>query len=118
MSNDLDGRLRNALRPVDPGERFTRDVLERIANEPATPMRRPMGPALRWLAAAAAASIIVGGVLIDRQWHTQQRQRGALARQQLLEALRVTSNKLDIAYRAVNEKDTDGTGGDDAGPAS
>jgi hypothetical protein len=31
MNDDLDNRLREALRPVDPGERFAQAVLSKVA---------------------------------------------------------------------------------------
>jgi len=118
MSNDFDERLRKALRPVDPGERFTESVLARVANDPAGSTRRVLKPTLRWLSAGLAASILLG-VLVAHEWQLRRAQQGLEARQQLLEALRVTSNKLDIAYRAVNDTEKSSVGvGEDVGPDS
>jgi hypothetical protein len=104
MSDDLDGRLRRALRPVDPGERFTQSVLSRIANEPEQATSRLPAGRMRWASVALAASIILG-VLVAQQWQVRRTRAGLEARRQLLEALHVTSDKLDIAYRAVNDAD-------------
>ena len=118
MTDDLDGRLRAVLRPVDPGERFTRDVLERIANEPARARSRAPALVLRWVPGAIAASVLMG-VLVAHDWQARRTQRGLEARRQLIEALHVTSDKLDMAYRLVNEHDKDyGAAGVDAGPES
>jgi hypothetical protein len=111
MNNDLDGRLRKALRPVDPGEQFTQGLLTRLANEPArSPPRFVLRPMLRWISAGLAASLLLG-VLVAHEWQVRQI-KGLAARQQLLEALRVTRDKLDIAYRAVNDKDGSSAGVD------
>ena len=115
ISHDLEKRLRAALRPVDPGESFTRGVLERIASEQARPGLRAPRAMLRWgsaaLAASIAVSIVIAGVAVH-QWHAQRTQRGLDARRQLLEALHVTSNKLDIAYRVVNDQENNAIASD------
>lgn len=111
MSHDLETRLRAALRPVDPGESFTRGVLERITSEQTHPRWRSPGTRLRWTSAALAASILLVG-LVAHQWQAQRTQRGLDARRQLLEALKVTSHKLDIAYRVVNDQKDNATTSD------
>jgi len=106
MSNDFDQQLRDALRPVDPDESFTRRVMSRIANEP-TRSRRPQRA--RWACVALAASVLLG-IVIFHHWQLQREQHGIEARNQLIEALRVTGEKLDIAYRAINEDSHPGAG--------
>jgi hypothetical protein len=111
MSNELNERLRAALRPVDPGDTFTQSVLARIASEPP----RASVPAyragrmleLRWLSGALLA-IVATGLLVAHQWQARHIQEGQDARRQVMEALRVTSNKLDLAYRAVKDKEHSG----------
>jgi hypothetical protein len=99
MSHDLEKALRAALRPVDPGEPFTRAVLERLADTPIpAPVRTWARPA--WLALAASLLLTVAG---GAAWHAHHVEEGKQARLQLLEALRVTGRQLDVAYRAVNE---------------
>jgi hypothetical protein len=105
MKDDLDTRLRRALRPVDPGEDFTQSVLARLANAPEQSVARLRPRAMRWASAALAASLLFGAV-VAHQWQARRAQAGLEARRQLLEALRVTSDKLDIAYRAVNDADS------------
>jgi hypothetical protein len=105
MSNDLDMRLRRALRPVDPGEQFTQGVLAHLANEPARPTMRAPRTMMRWAGAAFAVSIVLG-ILVQHEWQARRTQQGLEARRQLLEALRLTSDKLDVAYRAVNERES------------
>jgi anti-sigma-K factor RskA len=104
MSNDLDDELRAALRPVDPGERFTRSVLARVAEASTRSSQVPRLPATTWRWASAALAIsLVMGVLVAHQWQVRRTQRGLEARRELIQALRLTGEKLDLAYRAVNE---------------
>lgn len=107
----LETKLRDALRPVEPSEGFSDRVLARLA-EGAAPRpdevqrdRRTGGaayrPVYRWLSIALAASV-VAAVLIGQRWQVQTEEEGLKARRQLIEALRVTSDKLDLAYQVVN----------------
>jgi hypothetical protein len=102
MSSKFEEQLREAMRPVDPAEGFAERVMARVANE--RPMSRSgwrgrfARPAL-----ALAASLIVG-VMVVYAWQMQRERQGLQARQQLIEALRVTGEKLDLAYRGVNGK--------------
>ena len=115
MSDDLDNSLRKALRPVDPGESFTARVLARLAAEAESGRKdevRPVRPAASrfvwWPAArsarvvAALAASLVIGVAVMYAWHAQRERAGLEARDRVIEALRVTSEKLDIAYQIVN----------------
>jgi hypothetical protein len=98
MSEDLENTLRKALRPIDPGEEFTARVLARVAGEP------PRSRGLRrvvWLPAALAAGVVLALVAVH-VWRVRQEEAGLAARDQVMEALRVTSEKLDLAYRTVN----------------
>jgi hypothetical protein len=111
MSNELNDRLRAALRPVDPGESFTQGVLARIASEPPrvpeSAHRAVRMLELRWLSGALLA-VVATGFLVAHQWRAQHAQQGQAARRQVLEALRVTSEKLDLAYRVVKDKEHSG----------
>ena len=105
MSDDLDNTLRKALRPVDPGESFTARVMAQVAAEgesgaSAAPASRRVARSV-WLPAALAASLVlvVFGV---HKWNVRQEEAGLAARDQVIEALRVTSEKLDLAYQTVN----------------
>jgi hypothetical protein len=106
MSNDLEESLRAALRPVDPGEKFTAGVMARIADESTRALRapRPYATALRWTSVALVVSLVMG-ILIARELRLRHTQRGLEARAELLEALKLTGEKLDIAYRVVNDEE-------------
>lgn len=117
----LEDDLRRAVRPVDPGPEFTARVLAAVEAE--THGTRPGGdgrsglagrsaaPAFRrqwarrsWMWPALAASLI--GAVAGARWFEVRREteRGLEARTQLMQALRVTSEKLAVA-RAVIEED-------------
>lgn len=106
MNPELENRLRQALRPVDPPEGFAARVLARVAaqNRPRSERRpaergrpRRLGFVPLALAAALAAALVIG-----IRWHEQRELQGLEARRQLIEALRVTSQKLDLAWQIVN----------------
>jgi hypothetical protein len=106
MSNDLDDDLRAVLRPVDPGEGFTQTLLTRVAAESTRSPRapRPHTTTLRWASVALAISVVMG-VLFALQWQARRTQRGLEARKQLIQALQLTGEKLDLAYRVVNDQE-------------
>ena len=101
MSKDFEQELRDALRPVDPEEGFEQRVMARIAAEPA----RSRSKVWRWASVVAiAATMAFAAILGAQQWQERREQQGLEARRQLLEALRVTGEKLDLAYQAVNRE--------------
>ena len=106
MSDDLEDSLRAALRPVDPGERFTASVMARIADESTHTLRapRPYDTTLRWTSVALVVSLVMG-ILVARELRMRHTQRGLQARAELLQALKLTGEKLDIAYRVVNDEE-------------
>ena len=102
MSDDFEEQLRRSLRPVEPPEGFAERVLARVEAAQSPRIRT------RWpVPAGLAAALFLGlGLYI----HTdQQRQElaGLEARRQVIEALRLTDQKLDIVYETV--KDESGT---------
>jgi hypothetical protein len=118
MSKDLEDRLRGALRPVDPGDGFAHRVMARVVEDSSRSSRsRPplrSQPRFRWLAAAAGLACVAVGVLALHALQARRTQQGLEARAQLIEALRVTGEKLDLAYRAVNDEQP-AAGGPDSG---
>ncbi|HET7810420.1 MAG TPA: hypothetical protein VFL16_07570 [Steroidobacteraceae bacterium] len=118
MNEDIENRLRNALRRIDPPDGFTEKLLAALPGRevPArvTSLRvaRPALPAGRWqrlaapgaLAASLLAAVFVGQQIGERRYANEQR-AGLEASRELMQALRVTSRKLDVAYQAVHDHD-------------
>jgi hypothetical protein len=109
MTDELERRLRDALRPVDPSVGFADRVLERLDRESVARIEArggwPRMRALRrhWYSGVAlAASVVLAVVAVNQLQHELHEREGLEARRQLIEALRVTSEKLDLAYDAVN----------------
>jgi negative regulator of sigma E activity len=110
MSKDFEQQLREALRPVDPEEGFDQRVMARIAQE----RSRARNKVTRWVSVALAASVVFAAILGAHEWQLRREQEGLEARKQLIEALRLTGEKLDVAYQAVNRESSpppdDGSG--------
>jgi hypothetical protein len=95
---DLEARLRSALRPAAPSREWSQRLLERL---PAA--QAPTRAARTWLPLGWAASVL----LIAGLWGLksyEHREQGLAARRQVIDALRVTNQKLDLAYRAVRDE--------------
>jgi len=107
VNDSIEDKLRRALRPVDAPPGFTEKLMAALPPRPVhavapAPVRRPP-PRQRWWVPAAAAASLVAAVLAGQHMAQLRAEReGAAARQQLMQALRVTSEKLDLAYQAVN----------------
>lgn len=111
--NDIENELRRALRPLEPSAGFTDRLLAALPPRQAptvievrTPHASP--PASRWQRFAAptalAASVvlaIIGGQRIALERFEREERAGLAASQALMQALRVTSRKLDLARDAV-----------------
>jgi hypothetical protein len=118
MSEPLEPQLRRALRPVDPGEEFTRAVMARIGAPDRKTVARPqrarvLTRSLQWLPAALAATLLMT-IIMKHDDHNELRttEQGLRARGELLQALRVTSAKLDIAFQVVhNQTESDDQSG-------
>ena len=98
---DLEKELRAALRPIEPEDGFAERVRARIDRESRRAPRRPAA-SLLWVPAALAASLLLGLVTVYEQELSRERQ-GLEARRELIQALRVTGAKLDLAYRGVGD---------------
>jgi hypothetical protein len=101
MSNDLESRLRAALRPVAPSDDFRRTVMAGVQPRIA---RRGFRPAVWWMSAALAASLIMAVGVQRNVQESRERQNGLEARREVVEALRVTSQKLNLAYETVKSQ--------------
>ena len=104
MTDNLDDRLREALRAEDPGEEFVQQVMARLpkSGRMTQQWRRiaASNRTLRWVSVSLAVSLLVAVFGVYRQ-EERSREQGLKARQELIEALRLTSSKLDQVYRAV-----------------
>jgi hypothetical protein len=112
MSKDIESQMRAALRPIAPSDEFSRRLLTRVAlQRPSQPKPRRIGagglhPLAWWLTASLAASVILA---VGVHQHLQQQrlqQSGLEARREVVEALRMTSQKLNLAYEAVKSQST------------
>jgi hypothetical protein len=113
MNEDFENRLRRALRPVDPSPGFAGRVMRALpgrvapANVVSLNMVKPK-PVSAWrrfsTPAALAASLLVAvftGQHVATLRAEREQQAGLAASRELMQALRVTSQKLDLAYDAV-----------------
>ncbi|MEO8217805.1 MAG: hypothetical protein ABI718_12050 [Acidobacteriota bacterium] len=109
---DLEQELKQALRRVDPPEGFVERVLVRIENESsATVSQNSFGPfprlVPRWVATGLLAASIgavalgLGTYRINRL--AGERAEGIRARQELLLAVRIASQKTNLARTAVQK---------------
>jgi hypothetical protein len=112
MSPEIESRMRAALRPVAPREDFSQKLLARvIAEQPTPPKPRRLlsesaRPLMWWLTASLAACLILT-VGVQRHLEQQRLQQSGLeARREVVEALRLTSQKLNLAYEAVKNQST------------
>jgi hypothetical protein len=112
MSQEIESRLRTALRPVAPSEDFSQKLLARVlADQTMQPKARRLfstaaRPLAWWLTASLAACLMAA---VGVQQHLEQqrlRQSGLEARREVVEALRMTSQKLNLAYEAVKNQST------------
>lgn len=110
MTYDFENELRRRLRPMDAPEGFAERVMRALPEQAksATITALP-APRRSWtrqfgMPAALAASLLAAVLL--GQYNAGQRElraerQGLEASRELMQALRLTSDKLDIAYQAV-----------------
>jgi hypothetical protein len=107
MSDNLESELRHALRPVAPDDEFTRKLLDRLAAERGQrPQTRFFGTrwpkySAWWIPASLAASALIAVGISHHLQAQRERALGMQARRQVIEALHVTTQKLDLAYQVV-----------------
>jgi hypothetical protein len=110
MNDNFENDLRRLLRPVDAPTGFAERVMgalpERKTASVVTLVQPPAAPRQQnyWMPAALAASLLIS-VLLGQRVAVEHNERaeaaGLAASRELMQALRVTSQKLDIAYQAV-----------------
>ena len=109
MSKDIESQMRAALRPVAPSEEFSQRLAANVTSQrsPAPEGRRSgarLHPLAWWFSASLAASLLLA---VGVHQHLQQQrlqQSGLEARREVMEALKVTSQKLNLAYEAVKSQ--------------
>jgi hypothetical protein len=101
VSEDLESQLRAALRPVAPRDEFTQALIGRIGSATGS---RPRRRAAAWLKISLAASLLVAVGIREHMQDQRNRESGLEARRQVIQALRVTSQKLDLAYEAIKSQ--------------
>jgi hypothetical protein len=108
MTDEFEQRLRRALRPERPAWDFAERVastLDSSGTEPPSMVRldprRPRRILSRWLPAALAACVIAGLALIQLRQHAVDAARATRARAQLLQALSIASDNINIVRAAV-----------------
>jgi hypothetical protein len=118
MTDEFENQLRRVLRPVDAPDGFADRLLKRLP-ERDRPLVVPLPTASRRpvrnfaLPAALAASLVIAVVLgqqlarerderLAQQRAELEEAAGRAASREIMQALRVTSQKLDMAYEAVN----------------
>jgi len=108
MTDELEKALRRALRPEHPGEDFDARVAARLDARatPSAPVRfsafiRRREFRSRWLPAALAACLVAGIGLVQIRQHSADVARADQARAQLLQALSIASDNVNIVRAAV-----------------
>lgn len=122
----FEDRLREALRPEEPSPDFAARVLARLNAEPAHPViverggkwRRVIEDFFAWpfgkwaLAGAMAAALLFAGVGFHQYRVEREHQRlmaeiaeGEKAREQVILAMKIASDKLSYAQKKVQEKE-------------
>jgi len=109
MTEDFETELKRRLRPVDAPEGFAERVMRALPAEAnpvvvALPVPRRSWSRQFGMPAALAASLLAAVLL--GQYSAEQRdlraeKEGLEASRELMQALRLTSEKLDLAYQAV-----------------
>ena len=124
-ANNFEEELRRRLRPVDAPEGFTDKLMAALPAQqkpvvvPFTPRAaRPLPAARQFgmplaLAASLMVAVFLGMYVAKDRAHDDEiarieEQQGIAASRELMQALRVTSQKLDLAYEAVNSPPTAG----------
>jgi hypothetical protein len=111
MSKDIESEMRAALRPVAPSEEFSQKLVANVTSQrPAALEPRRIAPGRHrlawWFSASVAASVVLAVGVHQHLEQQRLQQSGLEARREVLQALRVTSQKLNLAYEAVKSQST------------
>jgi hypothetical protein len=95
--------IRRAFERVDPPAGFAARVLERIDREEEVVLRGWWSR--RWLRHAVAAGLALAiGLSVLAGWNWNRQRRGEAAAAEALIALRIASEKVNLAKQAVHER--------------
>ena len=110
MTEDFENELRRRLAPVDAPEGFADRVMRALPSDVKPAVITSLPTSRRsWmrqfgmptaLAASLLAAVMLGRYSAEHREQLAE-QRGREASRELMQALRLTSDKLDIAYQAV-----------------
>lgn len=102
MSDEFEKSLQRALRRGGPGADFSDRVVARLdAAGSGLPARRHRALRSLWLPAALAAGIVAAVGLVQMRRHAVDTARANQARDQLLQALSIASDNVNIVRAAV-----------------
>jgi hypothetical protein len=108
MSDEFEKALQSALRRQDPGQDFSDRIVARLEGTqiPAAPESASASASRRvfrsrWLPAALAACIVAAVGLVQMRQHALDTARANQARAQLLQALSIASDNINIVRAAV-----------------
>jgi hypothetical protein len=107
MSKDIESQLRAALRPIAPSDEFSQKLVTNVASQATAPEGRRSArqhPLRWWFAGSLAASLLLAVGVYQHLQAQRLQQSGLEARREVMEALRVTSQKLNLAYEAVKSQ--------------
>lgn len=111
MKKDLESQLRDALRPVAPSAQFTRRLIAQVEAKARAESAAAVTPAARrsrfqplWWASGLAATLLIAFGVQQHVREQRELANGLEARRQVLQALQLTSQKLDLAYEAVKSQ--------------
>ena len=111
MSEDIEAQMRAALRAVAPREEFSQKLVADVTGRhhearKSGRLASRLRPLAWWFSASLAVSVVLAVGVHQHLEQQRLRQSGLEARREVMEALRVTSQKLNLAYEAVKSQST------------
>jgi hypothetical protein len=103
MRDDIEHELKRALRPVAPNEDLVQGILAQLAAKRSRG-RTFLAAFAGWSSVALAASLLLAIGIEHRLEVDRETAAGLQARREVIQALKVTHQKLDLAYQAVKEQ--------------
>jgi hypothetical protein len=101
----LEEELQNSLRREEPPEGFAERILAAaVERKPSAWQRLFAWPGLRW-ALAGAMCLMLAVIGIEYKQALNEQARGEAAKEQLMLALRITADKLQLAQEKVQRLD-------------